>query len=57
MDNEQESADEPSAELDGQLSINDYLIELGEEPVLKIVVAEPTDEEIAAFFEGEANNQ
>lgn len=55
MDNEQEPADEPSAELDGQLSINDYLIELGEEPVHKIVVAEPTDEEIAAFFEGEAN--
>lgn len=55
MDDEQESADEPPAELDGQLSINDYLLELGEKPVPDLDATTLTDEEIAAFFEGEAN--
>ena len=54
MSSEHEQADEPPAELEGQTSINDHLIAMGEKPVLNIVVAAPTDEEIAAFLDGEA---
>lgn len=55
MDDEQESANEQPAELEGQLSINDYLLELGESPVPDLAATKLTDEEIAAFLEGEAN--
>lgn len=54
MDYEEESANEPSDELDGQLSINDYLVELGEDPVPGTDWGKLTDAEIEAFFEGEA---
>lgn len=55
MDYEDESANEPPDELDGQLSINDVLLELGEKPVLSIIESELSDEEIAAFFENETD--
>lgn len=42
------------AELDGQLSINDFLLELGEKPVPEVDGTTLTDEDIAAFLEGEA---
>lgn len=51
----QDPPEEPPAELEGQTSINEHLVELGEKPVLKIEVREPTDEEISAFLTGETD--
>jgi hypothetical protein len=39
-----------SGELEGQTSINEELIRMGEKPVEEIVIAELTDEEIADFL-------
>lgn len=36
MSEEPEPSQEPAEELDGQTSINEHLVELGEKPVLKI---------------------
>ncbi|MCZ2404685.1 hypothetical protein IV498_16240 [Paenarthrobacter sp. Z7-10] len=44
------SSESQPAELAGQTSINDLLIEAGEEPIHPIVVAAPTDAQIHAFM-------
>lgn len=44
------SDDAGQMELEGQTSINELLIEAGEEPIHPIVVAGPTDAQIRAFL-------
>lgn len=51
----QEPDEESPEELEGQTSINEHLVELGEKPVLKVEVREPTDEEISAFLTEETD--